>query len=52
MLIKWVRCGVTDRGALGAGQQTWAGVRGRPGFPGQGGGWSRRDPGVAHVFDC
>jgi hypothetical protein len=52
VLIKWIRCGVTDRGAFGSGQQTWAGLRGRPGFLGQGGGWSRREPGVAHVFGC
>jgi hypothetical protein len=35
VLIKWIRCGVTDRGAFGSGQQTWAGLRGQPGFLGQ-----------------
>jgi len=34
------------------GQRAWAALRGVPGFLGQGGGWSRRDPGVAHVFGC
>jgi hypothetical protein len=52
VLIKWIRCGVTDRAAFGSGQRTWAGLRGQPGFLGQGGGWSRREPGVAHVFGC
>lgn len=52
MLIKWVRCGVADPDAFESGQRNWARLRGLPGFLGQGGGWSRREPGVAHVFGC
>src|SRR6201996_2339765 len=52
VLIKWIKCGVTDREAFGAAQQNWARVGNQPGFLGQGGGWSRRDPEVAHVFAC
>jgi hypothetical protein len=51
-LIKWIRCGVADAEAFDSGQRNWARLRGLPGFVGQGGGWSRREPGVAHVFGC
>lgn len=50
MLVKWIRCGVVDRAGFERGQRKWAGLRGQPGFQGQGGGWSRAQPGVAHVF--
>jgi Domain of unknown function (DUF4937 len=52
VLIKWITCGATDPGAFDRGQRNWARLRGLPGFLGQGGGWSRREPGVAHVFGC
>lgn len=48
MLIKWVRCRVTDPPAFGAGQQTWGPLVDVPGFLGQWGGWSAS--GAAHVF--
>ncbi|MFJ4849875.1 MULTISPECIES: YdbC family protein [unclassified Streptomyces] len=51
MLVKWIRCGVLDRAAFERGQRKWAnGLPGEPGFRGQGGGWSRSQPGVAHLF--
>ncbi|MDJ0341589.1 YdbC family protein [Streptomyces sp. H10-C2] len=50
MLVKWIRCGVVDRAGFERGQRKWAGLRGEPGFRGQGGGWSRAQPGVAHLF--
>lgn len=50
MLVKWIRCGVLDRAGFERGQRKWAGLAGEPGFRGQGGGWSRAQPGVAHIF--
>ncbi|MEK0100517.1 YdbC family protein [Streptomyces sp. A475] len=50
MLVKWIRCTVTDRRGFERGQRKWAGLLGEPGFRGQGGGWSRNRPGVAHVL--
>ncbi|WEV24981.1 YdbC family protein [Streptomyces sp. 71268] len=50
MLVKWIRCSVTDRPGFERGQRKWAGLLGEPGFRGQGGGWSRTRPEVAHVF--
>ncbi|MBC3991251.1 YdbC family protein [Streptomyces sp. AC563] len=50
MLVKWIRCSVTDRPGFERGQRKWAGLLGEPGFRGQGGGWSRERPEVAHVF--
>ncbi|MEU6981638.1 MULTISPECIES: YdbC family protein [unclassified Streptomyces] len=50
MLVKWIRCTVVDRRGFERGQRKWAGLLGEPGFRGQGGGWSRRRPDVAHVF--
>ncbi|MFD4997104.1 YdbC family protein [Streptomyces buecherae] len=50
MLVKWIRCSVTDRPGFERGQRKWAGLLGEPGFRGQGGGWSRKRPEVAHVF--
>ena len=50
MLVKWIRCTVTDRRGFERGQRKWAGLPGEPGFRGQGGGWSRGRQGVAHVF--
>ncbi|MCP9956973.1 MULTISPECIES: YdbC family protein [Streptomyces] len=50
MLVKWTRCTVVDRRGFERGQRKWAGLPGEPGFRGQGGGWSRLRPGVAHVF--
>lgn len=52
MLVKWVWCGVVDRAAFDGGQQGWSGLRGLPGFLGQGGGYSRSRPAVAHIFSC
>jgi hypothetical protein len=52
MLIKWIQCGVADREAFDHGQRALAGLRGLPGFLGQCGGWSRREPALAHVFGC
>jgi heme-degrading monooxygenase HmoA len=52
MLVKWIRCRVTDRGRFEAGQRSWAGLQRLPGFQTQAGGWSTRDPAVAHVFGC
>ncbi|EDY63274.1 YdbC family protein [Streptomyces pristinaespiralis] len=50
MLVKWIRCTVVDRRGFERGQRKWAGLPGEPGFRGQGGGWSRLRPNVAHVF--
>lgn len=50
MLVKWIRCSVGDRRGFEWGQRKWAGLLGEPGFRGQGGGWSRSRPEVAHVF--
>ncbi|MEW2545454.1 YdbC family protein [Streptomyces sp. NPDC047002] len=50
MLVKWTHCTVVDRRGFERGQRKWAGLLGEPGFRGQGGGWSRTRPGVAHVF--
>ncbi|QDY79389.1 YdbC family protein [Streptomyces qinzhouensis] len=50
MLVKWIRCTVIDRRGFERGQRKWAGLPGEPGFRGQGGGWSRGRPQVAHVF--
>ncbi|GHA04264.1 DUF4937 domain-containing protein [Streptomyces spiroverticillatus] len=50
MLVKWIRCTVVDRRGFEQGQRKWAGLLGEPGFRGQGGGWSRGQDGVAHVF--
>lgn len=50
MMIKWVRCHAVDVDAFDRGQRAWSGLSGLPGFLGQCGGWSRREPGVAHVF--
>ncbi|ANW17712.1 YdbC family protein [Streptomyces clavuligerus] len=50
MLVKWTRCTVVDRRGFERGQRKWAGLPGEPGFRGQGGGWSRALPHVAHVF--
>ncbi|GAA0476423.1 MULTISPECIES: YdbC family protein [Streptomyces] len=49
MLVKWIRCTVVDRRGFERGQRKWAGLLGEPGFRGQGGGWSRTRPGVAHL---
>ncbi|MEU6484115.1 YdbC family protein [Streptomyces sp. NPDC046887] len=50
MLVKWIRCTVVDRRGFERAQRKWAGLLGEPGFRGQGGGWSRTRPDVAHVF--
>ncbi|UGY94021.1 YdbC family protein [Streptomyces gobiensis] len=50
MLVKWMRCTVIDRRGFERGQRKWAGLLGEPGFRGQGGGWSRSRPEVAHLF--
>ncbi|MEU1805306.1 YdbC family protein [Streptomyces sp. NPDC019937] len=50
MLVKWIRCTVVDRPGFERGQRKWAGLPGEPGFRGQGGGWSRGRPDVAHIF--
>ncbi|MFD4032339.1 YdbC family protein [Streptomyces sp. NPDC058637] len=50
MLVKWIRCTVVDRRGFERGQRKWAGLVDEPGFRGQGGGWSRGRPEVAHVF--
>jgi hypothetical protein len=49
-LVKWIRCGVVDRTGFDREQRSWAALRDQPGFRGQGGGWSRSQPGVAHLF--
>ncbi|MDF9869687.1 YdbC family protein [[Kitasatospora] papulosa] len=50
MLVKWIRCTVVDRHGFEREQRKWAGLLGEPGFRTQSGGWSRRQPDVAHVF--
>ncbi|MEU9761998.1 YdbC family protein [Streptomyces sp. NPDC047987] len=50
MLVKWIRCTVVDRRGFEREQRKWAELLGEQGFRGQGGGWSRGRPGVAHVF--
>jgi hypothetical protein len=50
VLVKWIRCTVVDRRGFERGQRKWAGLLGEPGFRGQGGGWSRIRPNVAHIF--
>lgn len=50
VLVKWIRCGVVDQSVFDQGQRRWAALREQPGFRGQGGGWSRSQPGVAHLF--
>jgi hypothetical protein len=50
VLVKWIRCGVVDRPGFDRGQRRWAALKEQPGFRGQGGGWSRAQPGVAHLF--
>ena len=50
MLVKWIRCTVVDRRGFERGQREWAGLLDEQGFLGQGGGWSRGRPDVAHVF--
>ncbi|MBY8887170.1 YdbC family protein [Streptomyces sp. PTM05] len=50
MLVKWIRCRVVDRVGFDQGQRQWAGLRGEPGFRGQGGGWARGQREEAHVF--
>jgi len=50
VLVKWIRCTVVDRPGFERGQRKWAGMPGEPGFRGQGGGWSRGRPNVAHIF--
>lgn len=52
MLIKWVTCRVLDRAAFDQGQRAWSALHGRPGFHSQGGGWSLREPDLAHLFAC
>jgi quinol monooxygenase YgiN len=52
VLIKWIKCGVTDREAFDRAQRKWTALRDVPRFLGQGGGWSRRQPHLAHVFGC
>ncbi len=49
VLVKWIRCTVVDRRGFERGQRKWAGLLGEPGFRGQGGGWSRTRPSVAHL---
>ncbi|WP_406484973.1 YdbC family protein [Streptomyces sp. NBC_01563] len=50
MLVKWIRCTVVDRRGFERGQRKWAELPDAPGFKGQGGGWSREHPDVAHIF--
>ncbi|MCX5400212.1 DUF4937 domain-containing protein [Streptomyces sp. NBC_00102] len=50
MLVKWMRCAVVDRHGFEQGRRQGAGLLDEPGFRGQGGGWSRGRPDVAHVF--
>ncbi len=50
VLVKWMRCTVTDRRGFEQGQRRWAGLLGEPGFRGQGGGWSTRQADVVHLF--
>jgi hypothetical protein len=50
MLVKWITCAVVDRPGFDRGQRRWEVLRAVPGFVGQIGGWSVRDPATAHVF--
>ncbi|MCK1798727.1 YdbC family protein [Streptomyces sp. XM4193] len=50
MLVKWMRCTVSDRRGFERAQRKWAGLLGEPGFRGQGGGWSRSTPETVHIF--
>lgn len=50
VLVKWMRCTVSDRRGFERAQRKWAGLLGEPGFRGQGGGWSRSAPQVANLF--
>jgi len=50
MLVKWITCAVVDRPGFDRGQRHWEALRAVPGFAGQVGGWSVRDPATAHVF--
>ncbi|WP_299540610.1 DUF4937 domain-containing protein [uncultured Streptomyces sp.] len=50
MLVKWIRCTVVDRQAFEEEQRKRTGLPAEPGFRGQGGGWSKVHPEVAHVF--
>jgi heme-degrading monooxygenase HmoA len=50
MLVKWITCVVVDRPGFDRGQRRWEALRAVPGFVGQVGGWSVRDPATAHVF--
>lgn len=50
MIVKWIRCHVVDADAFDRAQRGWSGLVRVPGFLGQLGGWSRREPDVAHVF--
>ncbi|MEV6712541.1 DUF4937 domain-containing protein [Lentzea sp. NPDC051208] len=47
VLIKWIRCRVTDPAAFDRGQRGWGALADVPGFLGQRGGWG--EPGIAHV---
>jgi heme-degrading monooxygenase HmoA len=48
MLIKWVRCRVSEPVAFDVGQAAWGALADVPGFVGQWGGWG--ESGYAHVF--
>jgi heme-degrading monooxygenase HmoA len=50
MLVKWITCAVVDRPGFDRGQRRWEALRTVPGFVGQVGGWSARDPATAQVF--
>jgi hypothetical protein len=50
VLVQWIRCTALDRRGFERGQRRWAELLGEQGFRGQGGGWSRVRPDVAHVF--
>jgi heme-degrading monooxygenase HmoA len=50
VLVKWITCEVMDRREFDRGQRAWAAPRDAPGLLGQGGGWSLRTPGTAHIF--
>jgi heme-degrading monooxygenase HmoA len=50
MLVKWITCAVVDRPGFDRRQRRWEALRTVPGFLGQVGGWSVRDPATAHLF--
>lgn len=50
VLLKWIRCTVSDRDGFDRGQRAWADLRGFAGFLGQRGGWHRSNPSVAHIL--